>query len=105
WISAFPVIAHLAASNRPYVMAYLHLVLIGTISLPLLAWYVEQRFFARISRIALVIFVSGFLLTEIILMLMPSATRLRLGGGVVPMAILLASVILTVGVILLLVSG
>jgi uncharacterized membrane protein len=73
--------------------------------LPLLAWYVEQRFFARISRIALVIFVSGFLLTEIILMLMPSATQLRLGGGVMPMAILLASVILTVGVILLLFSG
>jgi hypothetical protein len=105
-ISAFPDVAHLAAENRPYVMAYLHLVLIGTISLPLLVWYVEHKLFGRFTGIALVTFVTGFLLTEAILMLMPSAPRLGLqSGGVMPIAILAASVILVLGVIFLLMSS
>lgn len=106
WISAFPEVAHLAAANRPYVMAYLHLVLIGTISLPLLTWYLERDLFRRFATAALVVFVTGFLLTEGILMLMPSAPRLGLGsGGIMVTMILAATVILTLGVLMLLVSS
>lgn len=103
WISAFPEVAHLAAANRPYVMAYLHLVLIGTITLPLLTWYLERGLFWHLARIALVIVVVGFFFTEVLLTIMPEASRLNLGSGsVLPMAMLVASVILTLGIILLL---
>jgi hypothetical protein len=103
WISAFPEVAHLAAANRPYVMAYLHLVLIGTITLPLLTWYLERGLFSHLARIALVIVVVGFFFTEVLLTIMPQASRLSLGSGsVLPMAMLVASVILTLGIILLL---
>lgn len=103
WISAFPEVAHLAAANRPYVMAYLHLVLIGTITLPLLTWYLERGLFWHLARIALVIVVVGFFFTEVLLTIMPQASRLSLGSGsVLPMAMLVASVILTLGIILLL---
>ncbi|HEX7015808.1 MAG TPA: hypothetical protein VF191_09875 [Cyclobacteriaceae bacterium] len=106
WISAFPEVAHLAAANRPYVMAYLHLVLIGTISLPQLTWYLERDLFRGFASPALVVFVTGFLLTEGILMLMPSAPRLGLGSGnTMVMMILAATVILTLGVLMLLVSS
>src|SRR5690606_22063641 len=92
-----------AAANRPYVMAYLHLVLIGTITLPLLTWYLERGLFWHLARIALVIVVVGFFFTEVLLTIMPQASRLSLGSGsVLPMAMLVASVILTLGIILLL---
>ncbi|HLT80213.1 MAG TPA: hypothetical protein VKZ86_04240 [Cyclobacteriaceae bacterium] len=105
WLSAFPSVAHLAFANRPYVMAYLHLVLIGTITLPLLVWYHERLLFGRLGRTAVAVFVVGFLSTEVILMLMPSAPYLGPGlGGTMGMAILVASVILVAGVILLLAS-
>src|SRR5690606_31464181 len=104
WLSAFPDVAHLAATNRPYVMAYLHLVLLGTISLPILSWYLERGMIRRFGTTALAIVVTGFILTEIILMLMPSAPRLGLGSGGA-MAIFVASVVLTLGVLLVLISS
>lgn len=42
FISASPVVAQLAYELRPVVIAYLHLVLLGIISLVLLVWYGES---------------------------------------------------------------
>ena len=58
----------------------------------------------RFGTTALAIVVTGFILTEIILMLMPSAPRLGLGSGGA-MAIFVASVVLTLGVLLVLISS
>ncbi|MFO7257824.1 MAG: hypothetical protein DIU61_009025 [Bacteroidota bacterium] len=104
WLSAFSGVAHLAAANRPYVMAYLHLVLIGTISLPLLIWYLERGLFRRLAHAGLFVLVIGFMLTEALLMFMPHAPLVGLGGIMAP-AMLAATIVLTLGVITLLISG
>lgn len=62
-LSAFPYFAQLAYEVRDYVMAYLHLVLIGTISFSILAWY-QGNGYITIKPIVLVLFLLGFAGTE-----------------------------------------
>jgi hypothetical protein len=69
--SAFPYVAHLAYDYRYYVIAYLHLVLIGVVTLAILIWYIEQRV-VSINRIWIVVLLAGFLLSEIVMVLTPS---------------------------------
>ncbi|MEN7546437.1 hypothetical protein AAG747_00870 [Rapidithrix thailandica] len=79
-LSAFPPIAQLAFSMRDFVIAYLHLVLIGVVSLALIAWFVDQKWLQaqRFSaRFGIVLFVLGYLGIEVILVLVPT---LRLLG-------------------------
>jgi hypothetical protein len=47
FISSIPYIAQMAYELRPIVIAYLHLVLVGVISLSLLVWYYESDLLAK----------------------------------------------------------
>lgn len=64
--SAFPYVAMLAYDVRNYVMAYLHLVLLGAISFSLLAWY-HGNGYITIKPIMLVLLVLGFAGSELAL--------------------------------------
>lgn len=71
-ISAHPAVAALAYNVRPFVIAYLHLVLLGVISLFLFVWYIENNFVRLPSaRLALQIFLSGFAGSQLCLVLLP----------------------------------
>lgn len=71
-LSAHPEIARLAYELRPIVIAYLHLVLLGTITLFLLAWYVTQGWAsARLSLRGIALLIIGFIISEIVLIMTP----------------------------------
>lgn len=67
--SALPLIARMAYENRNYVMAYLHLVLLGMISSFLLASAIQQRTIAVVNRFNLTILAVGFVGMELSLIL------------------------------------
>lgn len=70
--SALPFVAELAFSMRPVVIAYLHLVLVGVISLFLFAWYIQRGLMNRdIARTALIALMIGFIGSEAVLVLLP----------------------------------
>jgi hypothetical protein len=71
-LSAFPAIAQLAYEMRPVVIGYLHLVLIGVISLSLFVWYLESNLIGQINgaRVITALIIS-FMGMEVCLILSP----------------------------------
>jgi len=65
--SAHPFVAWLAYETRSYVMAYLHLVLLGMISTFLLAWSVEMKWIRKPPKSVIVLFLIGFVAMELLL--------------------------------------
>lgn len=63
-LSAHPEIARIAFEVRPFVIAYLHLVLIGVITFFLLAWYNENKLL-QIRLYTLSLLILGFLGSEL----------------------------------------
>lgn len=70
-ISTHPALSQLAFGFRPIVIGYLHLVLLGVITIFILGYIVSIRLIAANNyfRIGLWIFISGIILNEILLML------------------------------------
>ncbi len=64
--SAHPDIARLAYEVRPFVIAYLHLVVIGVITFFLMGWYLENNF-VRTSPFMIILFITGFLGSQLIM--------------------------------------
>lgn len=58
--SSFPVVAELAAGRRSFIVAYLHLVLLGMISSSLLVWAVRQGWIKPIRPLTSVLLLVGF---------------------------------------------
>ncbi|WKZ60930.1 MAG: hypothetical protein QY309_05465 [Cyclobacteriaceae bacterium] len=65
-ISAFPYVAALSYEIRFYVIAYLHLVLIGIISFFLIAWYNECKIL-KVRKSYAYILVIGFITSELVM--------------------------------------
>jgi hypothetical protein len=68
--STVPSLSQLAFGFRPIVIGYLHLVLLGVISLFLLGYMITENFIKenRTLKIGIVIFACGVILNEVILM-------------------------------------
>ena len=80
-ISAHPYITQLAWEFRPWVIAYLHLVLLGVVTLFLLIWYLENGLLnIAMASWGLALFLAGFLGSQICLMLIPYWDR-QLAGN------------------------
>ena len=72
-LSVHPDIARLAYEFRSYVIAYLHLVLLGIITLFLLVWYTERGFIGLTNtKPALILFIVGLAGMELLLIAAPS---------------------------------
>jgi hypothetical protein len=70
--SALPTVANFAYEFRPIVIAYLHLVLIGIISVLVLGWYIEKNFInQKFAGKTLAAFLITFTGTQIALILQP----------------------------------
>lgn len=79
--SAHPDIAQLAYQLRPVVIAYLHLVMVGTATFFLLAWYLERGLVKEsISKLALTLLLAGFLGSETCLVVSPWWSSIAPGG-------------------------
>jgi hypothetical protein len=71
-ISAHPYAAQMAYELRPVVIAYLHLVLLGVITLFLLGWYIENDFIRKqFIKPTTTLFLFSFIGMETILVLTP----------------------------------
>jgi hypothetical protein len=70
-VSAVPAAAQLAFDLRPVVIAYLHLVLVGVITLNLLVWYHSTAKFRVKTNMIFIIFTLSFFLMELTLVAMP----------------------------------
>jgi hypothetical protein len=72
FVSCFPALARMAYDIRPVVIAYLHLVLLGLISLPLFVWYLERNLVsAFIAKRSVVLFLFSFTGMQVCLILSP----------------------------------
>ncbi|PRY03369.1 hypothetical protein CLV24_1411 [Pontibacter ummariensis] len=83
--TAVPYMADLAYRLRIFVIGYLHLVLIGFISLFLLAFFAQQgwlSFKSRMSQWGISLFLAGFICSEAVLFL--QGVFFWLGFGVIP---------------------
>ena len=71
-VSAIPYFADLTYNIRHFIIGYLHLVLIGFVSLFLFGWFLQLGWIElknRIAKAGLVMFLIAFLLTEALLFL------------------------------------
>jgi hypothetical protein len=66
-LSALPYIAHLASEYRNFVIAYLHLVLLGFISTFIFASVIKTVKLSYVLKTGLVLFLFAFVTTEILL--------------------------------------
>ncbi|MBC5994513.1 hypothetical protein [Pontibacter cellulosilyticus] len=83
--TAFPYMADLAYKIRLFVIGYLHLVLIGFVSLFILAFFVQKGWLSlkqSMSKWGIGIFILGFILTEMLLFL--QGTFFWIGLGAIP---------------------
>lgn len=71
-LSAFPFFAQMAYELRPVVIAYLHLVLLGVISLLLFVWYLEFDLISRsLGNKTMILYLIAFAGMETCLILTP----------------------------------
>lgn len=70
-LSTIPFLSHFAFGFRPVIIGYLHLSFVGIISMFILGYINEfiHRFRGHVSGVGAIIFVTGFIVQEIILML------------------------------------
>jgi len=97
--SSLPSVARLAFGLRPVVIAYLHLVLLGTISLFLIGWLYQHSALGRetSSRKGLGIFLSGVIANEFFLMIQGISALSGVYVGLMPEALAVAGLLLVFG--------
>ena len=66
-VSSHPFMAQLALETRPFVIAYLHLVLIGTVTFFLVGWCMEHNLIAPLPAAGFMSLIAGFAGSELIM--------------------------------------
>lgn len=104
--STYPTLSNLAFGFRPIVIGYLHLVLLGVISLFLLGYLMLQKLitFNKLTKLSLIIFVSGIVINEFLLMLQGAAGIAYISIPGINEMLLGAALTLFCGLLLLLLS-
>lgn len=97
--SSVPSVARLAFGLRPVVIAYLHLVLLGMITLFLVGWFYQHSAPDRETSIrrGLGIFLSGVIANEFFLMIQGLSALSGIYVGLMPEALAVAGLLLVFG--------
>lgn len=104
-VSAIPMIAEWAYEIRDFVIGYLHLVLLGFITLFLLSFFIEKKLLtidSKSVRWGLACFVTGILLSELLIFSHGLANLLDTNIPSFNLVLFLASVLLPIGIALIL---
>jgi hypothetical protein len=103
FVSAWPVIAVLAYHQRNFVIAYLHLVLLGVISLFLIGWMILSFGISgkRILRMSVGLFGVAFVITELLLIAWPVSSIVHHTFSNYTLVLLLFSALLPISIGLL----
>jgi hypothetical protein len=106
-LSGIPALNTYAFGLRPIVIAYLHLVLLGLVSMYLIYHLLEQSFvyWSKLTGWGIGLLVLGFVGTELLLVLQGLALVGNIGNLYSPLGLLLSSVTMVAGQIVLLVSA
>lgn len=98
-LSVIPGMSDLVFGFRPIVIGYLHLVLLGIITLSLLAFGIQLRWIKenKSARISLSIFIAGILLNEIFLMIQGLGGIFYYSFSALPYLLLFAALSLCIG--------
>jgi hypothetical protein len=97
-LSAHPFIAELAFNNRPFVITYLHLVLIGVVTFFLLFWYLEKRIAEGKLMVGVWFIIVGFVGSELMMILSGTKGLHHISSSSLAILLFIFSVLITVGV-------
>jgi hypothetical protein len=98
--STFHFLSTLAFSFRPIVIGYLHLVLLGVITLFIVAYIITQRLAHYKIQTGVAIFIIGILLNELLLMLQGISAIAYIPVPFINELLLLAAVVMFGGILL-----
>lgn len=96
----FPSIGIAVFGDRPIIIGYLHLVMLGFVTLYLLSHLFQINYFNKYSNTAkkgIIIFTIGVIANEIILMTQGLTAMIRVSSALYPSLLLIASIILFTG--------
>ena len=101
-LSALPAVAVLAYNYRNFVIAYLHLVLLGCVSLFLIGWGLKSFDVAnnKALRTGIAIFVIGFVCMELFLIAAPLSSMINYTIPFYNLLLLTLSILLPLGIAL-----
>ncbi len=104
--STIPSLSDLAFGFRPIVIGYLHLVLLGVISLFLLGYMLAGNFLLinTYTKTGAIIFTAGIIINEVFLMTQAIAALYYTNIPFINQALLLAALVLFSGLVLLVIS-
>jgi hypothetical protein len=104
----FPALGSLIFDNRPVIIGYLHLVMLGFITLFLLGHLLHQNYFKsndRLTRAGIVIFTVAVIGNEALLMTQGLAAMLMLRFSYYPILLWIAAILLFTGALMISVAG
>ena len=101
--SAIPSLSYLTYGFRPIVIGYLHLVLLGVVSLFITTYSIAYNYFhlGRIKKTGVIIFVAGIIINEVFLLIQGLADLDYKSVPFINEALLAAAVILFAGLLLM----
>lgn len=98
--TVFPAIGNEVFSNRAVIIGYLHLVMLGFVTLYLLAYLVQIKYFHignRLTKTGIIVFVAAVIINELILMTQGMAEMMMKNSLLYPWLLLGAAIGLLAG--------
>ena len=96
----FPSVGNEVFGDRPIIIGYLHLVMLGFVTLYLLSHLMQINYFQKnlnASKTGIIIFATGVIANELVLMTQGLTAMLRLSSVMYPSLLLLAAIWLFAG--------
>ena len=106
-ISALPMIAELAFQNRNFIIAYLHLALVGFTSIFICSFLLRWRghYQTKLFNSGIAVFLTAFITTEVLMALQASGWLVFLPSGAYPHLMFLFSLLFPAGIAMAVLAG
>lgn len=106
-LTIIPSLGPLVFANRPVIIGFLHLVLLGFVSLYILAHFIQDGLLTlqKSTHFGLWMFISGILLNEIVLMAQGLGFMFMLSSALMQWLLWIASICLMTGAVVLVISN